>query len=465
MSSLGKLRLAAHAALAVVAVAASPETAGASTTSDATPTIRLSPYSGPSTSTVRIAGDGFGARERVEIGLDGEKIGTTGTLSSGSLSPVAVRIPAGTQPGQKQVSAEGEESGRVARRAFVVRTDWSQMGFNARRTSFNPFEDTIGRANAGDLSSAWTRHDCLISWSYSGGAAPTVARGLVWVGAIDDICAFDARSGALRHKIETPWGAASSYSSQVAATVAGSHRLFVGAPSGLHAYSAPTGQLLWQLPTDGYADASPAIEGGVVYVGSEGGIVYAVDAQSGQVRWKRETGDRSSRRWRCAVGRPTSRPTDASRPSTRTTAIASSRRTSTARCGTARRRSPCGVRRAPTASCTSPTGARTVTRCMRSTPIPARGHGRGPFPGRIADRRLQGRGRERRRLLPDRSPTARAERRDGQCAPALERSGERREERRPHGGQRGRLRRVARLSTPRPAGVYGGRKVGALRPS
>jgi len=290
MSSLGKLRLAAHAALAVVAVAASPETAGASTTSGATPTIRLSPYSGPSTSTVRIAGDGFGARERVEIGLDGEKIGTTGTLSSGSLSPVAVRIPAGTQPGQKQVSAEGEESGRVARRAFVVRTDWSQMGFNARRTSFNPFEDTIGRANAGDLSSAWTRHDCLISWSYSGGAAPTVARGLVWVGAIDDICAFDARSGALRHKIETPWGAASSYSSPVAATVAGSHRLFVGAPSGLHAYSAPTGQLLGQLPTDGYADASPAIEGGVVYVGSEGGIVYAVDAQSGQVRWKRETG-------------------------------------------------------------------------------------------------------------------------------------------------------------------------------
>jgi hypothetical protein len=49
--------------------------------------------------------------------------------------------------------------------------------------------------------------------------------------------------------------------------------------------------LVWKFKTDEAVLSSPVIDGGVVYVGSDDGNVYAIDAKSGKKVWAFETGD------------------------------------------------------------------------------------------------------------------------------------------------------------------------------
>lgn len=55
----------------------------------------------------------------------------------------------------------------------------------------------------------------------------------------------------------------------------------------LHAFR-PDGTLAWEFEGAGSFGAAPAIEAGVVYAGSGGGILYAVDLATGKLRWKYE---------------------------------------------------------------------------------------------------------------------------------------------------------------------------------
>src|ERR1051326_1758481 len=48
----------------------------------------------------------------------------------------------------------------------------------------------------------------------------------------------------------------------------------------------------WKFQTNGYVFSSPAIAGGVAYVGSTDGKLYAVDLQAGTEKWKFKTGAR-----------------------------------------------------------------------------------------------------------------------------------------------------------------------------
>jgi eukaryotic-like serine/threonine-protein kinase len=68
---------------------------------------------------------------------------------------------------------------------------------------------------------------------------------------------------------------------------------FRGDPSHTGVYAAAgvpklTG-LKWKFHTNGYVFSSPAISGGVAYVGSTDGNLYAVDLQSGAEKWKFKT--------------------------------------------------------------------------------------------------------------------------------------------------------------------------------
>ena len=56
-----------------------------------------------------------------------------------------------------------------------------------------------------------------------------------------------------------------------------------GGPTQLHG-------LVWKFKTGGPVHSSPVISGGVAYVGSWDGYLYAVDIQSGQEKWKFKTG-------------------------------------------------------------------------------------------------------------------------------------------------------------------------------
>jgi eukaryotic-like serine/threonine-protein kinase len=70
--------------------------------------------------------------------------------------------------------------------------------------------------------------------------------------------------------------------------------LYIGSSDhNLYALDAATGNLEWKFKTDGRITSSPAVSGGLVYFGSFDSNFYAVDATSGQLKWKfRTAGER-----------------------------------------------------------------------------------------------------------------------------------------------------------------------------
>jgi outer membrane protein assembly factor BamB len=58
----------------------------------------------------------------------------------------------------------------------------------------------------------------------------------------------------------------------------------------LHATRLADGTSVWETQLSGGISAAPAEADGVIYVGDEGGVVWAVEASSGGVLWKREAG-------------------------------------------------------------------------------------------------------------------------------------------------------------------------------
>ena len=59
----------------------------------------------------------------------------------------------------------------------------------------------------------------------------------------------------------------------------------------VYALDAKSGALRWKFETGNVVHASPAIAGGAVYIGSWDRYMYALDAKSGALRWKFATGD------------------------------------------------------------------------------------------------------------------------------------------------------------------------------
>jgi len=101
-------------------------------------------------------------------------------------------------------------------------------------------------------------------------SSPALANGLVYFGAYDgNFYAVDAVTGELKWKFQT-----------------GGERQFTA----LHLHGMqPAGQLMPD-PWDCWL-SSPAVWDGAVYFGSGDGNVYALDAQTGALKWKFKTGD------------------------------------------------------------------------------------------------------------------------------------------------------------------------------
>ena len=57
----------------------------------------------------------------------------------------------------------------------------------------------------------------------------------------------------------------------------------------VYALDAAIGAEKWKYKTDDRVESSPAVSGGTVYIGSTGGYVYALDAITGEERWKYRT--------------------------------------------------------------------------------------------------------------------------------------------------------------------------------
>lgn len=105
-------------------------------------------------------------------------------------------------------------------------------------------------------------------------AAPAVAERTVYVNPYNrPFHAFDARSGELLWEADAGNGASSP-------AVAHDH-VVVGQKSGLVDLHAGDGSERWTVETDAAVNSSPAIVGDVVYVGSDDGLIHAVDLNEG----------------------------------------------------------------------------------------------------------------------------------------------------------------------------------------
>jgi outer membrane protein assembly factor BamB len=70
----------------------------------------------------------------------------------------------------------------------------------------------------------------------------------------------------------------------------------------LYALEAKTGQLKWKFDTQGIVRSRPAVAGGRVYVTSDDGRLYAVEAGSGQAAWSTDIGNAEPREEREKLG-------------------------------------------------------------------------------------------------------------------------------------------------------------------
>lgn len=127
----------------------------------------------------------------------------------------------------------------------------------------------------------------MFRWISYGGirGSPVLVGATVAVGGCDGrVRALDSRAGRRLWTFDT--GTEGCYSSPALA----SGTLYVGSDgvSGTHLFAldARTGALRWKFPSPTQIFATPAVDGGVVYVHARNDHVYALRAADGSVAWK-----------------------------------------------------------------------------------------------------------------------------------------------------------------------------------
>lgn len=141
-------------------------------------------------------------------------------------------------------------------------------------------------------------------------STPAVAGGLVYFMSYDGkLYAVEAQSGKLRWKFTT--GGERRFEAKNLhgflpknQTIADPFDLFLSSPvvaegavffgcgdGNLYALDAATGDLKWKVQTGDVVHASPAYADGVVYVGSWDTYLYAVEARSGKEKWRFKSGE------------------------------------------------------------------------------------------------------------------------------------------------------------------------------
>ena len=147
----------------------------------------------------------------------------------------------------------------------------------------------------------------------TGGPAPctpAVANGIVYAGSYDGkFYALDAQTGAIKWKFATEgerrFEAKGIHGLQPKnQTIADQFDIFLSSPvvaqgavyfgsgdGNLYALDAATGELKWKFKTGDVIHASPAYADGVLFVGSWDSYFYAVDAATGKEKWKFHGGE------------------------------------------------------------------------------------------------------------------------------------------------------------------------------
>jgi eukaryotic-like serine/threonine-protein kinase len=128
-------------------------------------------------------------------------------------------------------------------------------------------------------------------------ASPAVAGGLVVAATLHGrIFAVERTTGALRWSVATGvalppnTAPAGGWDMLASSPVVVGRTVVIGAPDGaVRALDLASGQVLWTAQTGGKVRSSPAVHDGLVVVGSWDGRVYALDLKTGDTRWVHRT--------------------------------------------------------------------------------------------------------------------------------------------------------------------------------
>ena len=149
--------------------------------------------------------------------------------------------------------------------------------------SFNPDSTTVFALKAKDGTMRWQQ-------TYDGHtqSTPAVSGGILFLTRGYNLTALDPKDGTILWSNVTDTDPTATILSSPA--VAGS-RVYVGSNDGnIYALDAATGIKLWNFTTGDAIWSSPAVADGVVYVGSNDDNVYALDAATGAKLWNYTTG-------------------------------------------------------------------------------------------------------------------------------------------------------------------------------
>jgi len=174
--------------------------------------------------------------------------------------------------------------------------------------------DTLYFGSMDHVFYALDKHTGTLRWKFPTqgriASSPAVVDGVVYFGSYDSaFYALDSTSGALLWKFSTAgerrFSGSHLHGAQPAAEVmpdpfdvflsspaVADAAVFFGSGDGnVYALNARTGTLLWKFQTGNVVHASPAIADGMVYVGSWDSYFYALDEASGRERWRFKTGE------------------------------------------------------------------------------------------------------------------------------------------------------------------------------
>jgi eukaryotic-like serine/threonine-protein kinase len=164
----------------------------------------------------------------------------------------------------------------------------NMMSINARKTPKNSNIVSHGTQNESVLNTS-TVSLLVEKWTFRTGdrveSSPAVVDGVVYIGSNDgNVYAIDAQSGRRKWAFSTASRVMSS-----PAVVDGV--VYIGSgDNNLYALDAQSGQKKWAFQAGSSVSSSPVAVDGVVYVGSNDGNVYAINAQSGQKKWVFQAG-------------------------------------------------------------------------------------------------------------------------------------------------------------------------------
>jgi outer membrane protein assembly factor BamB len=217
--------------------------------------------------------DGNVAEYRWDFGADGtyDSAGETVTRTWNSPTTVTVRLT---------VTDDGGNTDSVTRTVRVYPANWRMYGYDDRNTGSH-------RATTAPTTNV------VKTWGYDIGptdgddvhlSSAAVVNGTVYIGSDDgSLYALDATNGSVVWRGETGGSVRSS-----PAVVGGT--AYVGSlGGGLYAFDVNDGSETWNVSTGDSIYSPPTVEEGVVYVGDDGGTIHAVYA-NGTERWSYPTG-------------------------------------------------------------------------------------------------------------------------------------------------------------------------------